>query len=429
MPPKAKRGAKKKAGGRSKKATVYLDNNGTTMASKESVSATTKWLKNHGNPSATSGRSQEARKMIDSARAYIRRHCGAPGYRVVFTSGASESNSLIIRSCVEAYVRTKKAKAHVLTSLTEHKSVLETCRDMAALGLADISYISPNIYGCINSQVVARSIKSNTCLITIMAANNELGCINDIAAIGAAAHAANVPFHSDCVQTFGKFRYKLPAMNIDAISMSFHKLYGPMGCGMLVINEDLISGYKLKGQIAGSQQGGLRGGTENVPAIAGSVAALKGAFEKRAEKNRRMASLKKYIITEIGKKYPITNYPKYVAPSGKTFARIEIVPLGPKNPKISLPNTLLLSIAKNSGAPFCNVKLKRGMERAGISVSIGSACNTSSTKASHVLAAIRAPDVIKRGVIRISLCDSSTKADAAALISTLCKLISAQSKA
>lgn len=417
------------------KAPIYLDNNATTEQCKPSISAMTEWSSIPANASTTSAAGREAKQMIEDARNYLLGHCAAKDkYTLIFTSGASESNSFIIRSTVEAWLRAKKARPHVLTSLTEHKSIMETCSALERDGYCEVTYVAPGMSGRIPPKLIESGIRDNTCLVTIMAANNELGCVNDIAAIAAIAHARNVPLHSDCVQTFGKFRYNLPKLGIDAISASFHKLYGPKGCGILIINNDLISGYGLEAQIAGSQEFGLRGGTENVPAIAGSIAAFKHTWTKRAEKNAKLLKLRNRLLDNLAKRFEIGDYRSYFEDSAEPPAPgVKLVILGPKdagsaNEPHIIPNTILLSIAKAEGQPFCNGKLKRALDKFGFVVSVGSACNTSNTKASHVLDAIRAPDIIKRGVIRVSLCDMTTAAEVDAFADAFAKAVSAQCK-
>lgn len=406
---------------------VYLDNNATTETCKSSIDATIKWLRDPTNPSSDSKLGLESRKMIDSASKYILAHCSAKNYSVIFTSGASESNSMIIRSTVEAYLKHKRIKPHIVTSLTEHTSILKCCDTLRQLGMLDVTYVSPGISGCIPPSLIKRAIQPNTCLISIMAANNELGCINNLKEIGDYAHESKIPFHSDFVQIFGKFKYNLPNNNIDAISVSFHKLHGPMGCGLLIINNDLVEGYGLDSQIAGTQQGGLRGGTQNVAAIAGAIAAMKHTFLQRNEKNKRLYDLRKYTMDSLSKKFHIGEYKEYAGTeSPKDVKPLEIVFLGQMNKTYALPNTLLIAVAKNEGPPFCNVKLKKALDKSGVIVSIGSACNTSSSKASHVLNAIKAPDVIKKGVIRVSFCDTTTKKDIQCFIDTFVKAVCAQ---
>jgi cysteine desulfurase len=261
-----------------------------------------------------------------------------------------------------------------------------------------------------------------------MAANNEIGCINNLKAIGTVAHDAKVPFHTDAVQLFGKYKIPLRASRVDAVSMSFHKLYGPMGLGLLIVSNELVDGYGLQGQIAGTQQGALRGGTENVPSIAGALPALRDTFTNRISKNKKMFDLKNMLIYELSTILPQGDYKKYFsARHSDRPKQNEFVVLGPVNfngyrqPAV-LPNTLLVAFAKNivsDGKPFCNVLVKKCLDKKNIVVSVGSACATSSARASHVMYAIRAPQVIRQGVMRISLSDHTTREDILTLVSEL----------
>jgi cysteine sulfinate desulfinase/cysteine desulfurase-like protein len=221
-----------------------------------------------------------------------------------------------------------------------------------------------------------------------------------------------------------------------------------MGVGLLIVKNEFLEGYKLNSQIFGSQQHALRGGTENIPLIAGAIAAMMDTFKDRAKKNAHMAALKAAFITGLSKYVPCGDYMSYF--KGGTAgdkagiskdASDEFIVLGcpvgkakpagvAQNKLACLPNTILISFAKNSSTKaetnFCNVKLKKALDAKKIIVSVGSACNTSSAKASHVLYAIRAPDVVKRGVIRISFSDDSKKGDVATLLSTLLRELRAQ---
>lgn len=445
---------------------VYLDNNATTAMCKSAISEMESWLEQPANPSSSSSFGVHARKMIENSRKFVANHCHAPNYTVVFTSGASESNCFIIRATVEAYKRQKNVKPHVLTGLNEHKSIIKCCESLKAAGLAEITYLTPGASGCIPIGLVTAGIRDNTCLISIMAANNELGCINNLKAIGEIAHSRAVPFHSDFVQIFGKYRINLPEYNIDAISASFHKLYGPKGSGILVINNDLITGYDLTGQISGTQEFGLRGGTENVAAIASSIAAMKHAFTNRATKNAKLFAQREYLMTKLRSKFPVKSYREYLMerasnPGGVQPSRGQndvaaksksadsknqrapdtgtyLVILGPdcssslKSPAVAtrllhvLPNTLMVAIIRPGNVPFCNVKLKAALEKEHIIVSIGSACNTASKDASHVLDSIKASDEIKSGAIRISLCDTTSKKELDRFISEFTAGIKAQ---
>jgi len=227
--------------------------------------------------------------------------------------------------------------------------------------------------------------------------------------------------HSDCVQIFGKSRINIAEFNIDALSASAHKFYGPKGVGILIINNDLIDGYKLTAEINGTQQGGLRGGTENVPGVISCMAAIKHTFKRRKQKNKKLRLLRDTLLEKLASLYPLVPYEAYLDFDKKERADVEFVSLGPPNkmkPYI-LPNTVLLSICKNKGKPFCNIDLKHHLDNKNIIISVGSACNTKSKSSSHVLDAIGAPDVIKRGVIRISFNDQNTKKEINTFIDAL----------
>lgn len=399
---------------------IYLDNNGTTKLCKEAKHAMIKWLESRANPSSDSIIAKKSKELMECAQKYVLNHCSVNSskYMVIFTSGASESNCFILRAVVDSYKQHTGKKPHIITSATEHKSIIQCCNSLRDSGYASITYIEPNAYGCISPDLVKKAITPQTALISVMAANNEIGCINDIKAIGEVAHNNKIPFHTDAVQLFSKYKIPLVKNNVDALSMSFHKLYGPMGLGMLIISNELINGYGLKGQISGTQQKKLRGGTENVPAIAGAVAAIKFTFMDRDEKNKKMYLLKKHIIHELEKALPQGTYKSYF--SKNKPKRNEFLVLGPKSngsyktPNV-LPNTLMLCFIKNKSypkevyKPFCNVDLKKGLSRKNIITSIGSACSTSSTKASHVLYSIKAPEIVRQGVIRVSISDNTTK--------------------
>jgi cysteine sulfinate desulfinase/cysteine desulfurase-like protein len=434
---------------------IYLDNNSHTIICPKAEEALIKWSKYY-NPSGDNKFSKESRDMIDRAVKFMHEQCGTSSdtHKIIFTSGASESNSTILRSVAYAVKKlpSKLLKPYIVASAVEHHNVIQCLEDLKSEGVCEISYIKPNIYGCINpSDVEAEILRIKetggiVALLTIMFANNETGAINNIPKIGEIADKHEIPLHTDAVQVFGKFRINMPNNHIAAMSASFHKLYGPGGIGLLVIEQSLIDGYELGAIISGTQQGGLRGGTENVPAIAAAMEATKWTFMNRATKNDKLLAMKTRIVERLGKHYPFGNIIDYVLgnvdsdnadDSGQTVEvkNLELEEIKPRGDKIGgvtpanderkaiefvivgppiekknscLPNTLLLSVAKNKGEPFCNVIFKHNLAKANVIASIASACLTSSPKSSHVLTAMDLPSTIKRGVIRISLGDYNT---------------------
>lgn len=410
---------------------IYLDNNATTLMCPLAIKALNVWSRCY-NPASSSKYAKNGKMMIEQVKKYIStmNNFNLDKYAVIFTSGGTESNCMILRSIVTAY-NIKKGIPHILSSKIEHHSILECLSSLEQSGEAQVTLVDPDVYGQIRTKSVKRAIRPNTALISIMYANNETGAINNIPKIGAIAHRYRIPLHTDCVQIYGKYKIDIPKSNIDALSASFHKLYGPKGSGLLIISNDLISGYELKGEINGSQQYGLRGGTENPSAVASIGAAMVWNFKNRDKKNAHHKSLVSYIMREFSKHFPILYYDEFMEKHGfkePTCTRltldentqtkctklhpIEIVLLGPhKSSNTRLNSTLLISIAKHTKPDFCNVKFKKKLDNLGIVVSIASACLTSSDKASHVLTSMRAPPIIKRGVLRISVSDYTTIAE------------------
>ncbi len=283
---------------------IYLDNNATTLICKDARETMTAWQECY-NPSSDSKVSKSAREMIKKARSYILRHCGVneESHYVVFTSGATESNCMIVRSTAEAFKKERGVIPHIIVSSIEHHSILECLHIMKENDLCEYTEIAPTPEGTIKPRYVEQAIQPNTCLISIMYMNNEIGSINNIKAIGEIAHRKGVPMHTDAVQLFGKMRILMEATNVDAISACAHKWYGPKSQGVLVISKALVEGYHLHSQIAGSQQDGLRGGTENVPGIASMLSALQWTFRHRDKKNKNLLAMRNYVIEALSKEW------------------------------------------------------------------------------------------------------------------------------
>lgn len=405
---------------------LYFDNNGTTPLAHEAAEMFRRcsWL---GNASASYA--AEAQQVIKDTTLIAQEWIGCD-YPVIYTSGASESNNLVLRGMTDAYWLKHGTKPHIITSSIEHKTSLECLEMLSRLGRADVTLIDPNVYGIIPAEMVRAAVREDTMLISIMHANNETGAINDIRSIALAVKSQkpDVFIHSDVVQTFGKTPVLMRDWNIDAISVSMHKLYGPLGLGMLILSP--VAADMITPQIAGSQNFHLRGGTENIPAIAAAGAAMLKTFKDRAKKNSRLSEMKSYIRGELLKQYDRGCFLQY---RGKTdsFSPVgfgmEIVPLGADD-EHSLPNTLLISFVRRGPLlkHFCNVQLKNDLLKKKIVVSIGSACNTASPSPSHVLNALKAPYVIRCGVIRISLGDENTMSQCRTLVRELIQAVNDQ---
>jgi cysteine desulfurase len=422
---------------------TYLDNNGTTMASPAALEAMWEWM-NRGNPSARYPSAVEAKRMMEKFRAYVAERCefSLKEFQVVFTSGGSESNCQILLSTVRAYRSRTGVKPRVVTSEVEHSSVMKCCKTLSDMDEADICYLpvakdpaKPN-YGTVSPADLERELAgedgARTCLVSIMAANNETGAINPINDLALRAYEAKVPFHTDAVQIFGKtpiypngLRGEGPP--IDAISVSFHKLEGPTGCGLLIVRKSLVEGYGLCPLICGAQNGGFRGGTENVPAIAASFRAYKEAMDGRRAKNAELVRLTNKAFAALSK--------TRATPLSGTLAdfledRVPYDPrAGPGSPAgivwirggspgggkpAMLPNTLLVAVVHPL---FCNLKAQDALGKRDVYVGIGSTCNTDgAAEPSHVVKALGIPDELRPGILRISFGDGSKDSDVAALV-------------
>lgn len=378
----------------------------------EVVDTLTTWA-TRGNPSSTYPSAKEGKKLMDCFREEIARHCGfsLADYTILFTSGGSESNSMIISSTIRAFRKAVSgSKPHIITSNVEHDSIRLLLGDFDEEGV-DVTYVPVHAHGpligSIDIDALVDAIRPNTCLITVMAANNETGIINDIRTIGKIAKQRSIPFHSDAVQLFQKVPFRPLELNVTAFSVSFHKLFGPTGCGLAVIKKDFLEGYDLKAMIGGSQNGHMRGGTECIHNIAAARCAFRINFTDRIAKNAMIRSLKQYMKELLGKYMMCMYLDEYRYVMANETNKTCIVWLCHRE-SIVQDGTLFLAVHKDE---ICNVDIRNTLTNEGIYISIGSACKTSDKKASHVLDGIDLPKKLRPGVFRISIGDYSSKLD------------------
>lgn len=385
------------------KKNIYLDNNATTPLNNKALEAYESGTK-LGNASASYA--HKSKKIIHQSDQLIRKCLEAPDYLPIYTSGASESNNTILKS-----ISKLKPGSHLITSSYEHKSLLDCLPEL------NLKYtlIQPDWMGYINLEQIQKEILPETSFISIMHINNEIGTRNNIEQIFTQIKKIrpDIITHSDIVQSFGKYLIPIQSSGIDAVSISYHKIYGPIGVGLLVLNPKLFQQIEKYPLISGSQNYNFRGGTLNIPGIWGGMKALEYTIQNRELKNQKLLGLKLEIIKILGKSFPIGNFAEYWH-KPDTFYKpgtgFELVPLG--NPDLQTnmsPGTLLLSIVKLGKLEnhFCNVSLKKYLENNHVIISIGSACNSDNSKPSHVLYSLGAPFVIRCGVIRISIGDEN----------------------
>jgi cysteine desulfurase len=430
---------------------TYLDNNGTTIMPNTVKDEIFKWM-NKGNPSAFYAESMNTPKLIEKFKDKVANICelNRNDYEIIITSCASESNNFILRSAASGFISCTRRLPHIIISSIEHKSLMECAIDLKKNERIELSIVPPNTEGYIASVDVGPYLQANTALVCVMSANNETGIINNTESIGNILIGRRIPFYVDCVQTFGKFPVRPERKNITAFCASFHKLGGPPGIGILVALKSFIRGYKLKAEICGAQNNGFRGGTENIPYIAGSLAAMRETYTNRELKNKNMMALQLFTIRALMSKIPtsffqlwtdldkinVTGIPNYkntnLPPNVEmvVMGTPELIP-GERYKKI-LPNTIMLAFIihnvkdikedfvegggdiEANARPICNYKMATLLQKAGIIVGLGSACNSGQN--SYVLASMGVPKVVASSTIRISYCDTSSEKDAHMLI-------------
>lgn len=413
---------------------IYFDNNATTMMAPDTIRAMIKWC-NKGNPSSSYASAESARGMFTDLRGAIGRMSGVatccveardqpaggnelqnpsdtPKYTVVFTSGASESNSSAVQCICSAYRRMSGTLPHIITSSVEHKSVIAAVDMLVARGDATADYIGvlPSGHVDIDELAGALDARPDTALVCIMHANNESGAINDVRGIGELCADRGVPFHCDVVQSWGRHPDTAMMGWCDSWSISFHKLCGPPGVGAWCIRTQLLAAYNLDPLILGTQNGGMRGGTENVPGLGAALAAVH-ALDYTPGVRTWVRTLRARLMGLIERAFDTMLYADYVGHDPRRLRGWRgIVWLSGSSADTGyLGGTVLLSVVRPAGEPaVCNTEMKDELAAAGIIVSVGSACNTSSKKASHVLYAMGCDDVIRRGTLRVSMACQNT---------------------
>lgn len=357
---------------------VYLDHSATTRTDDDVAKLMVEYMTEHyGNPSSIHSFGRITRKAVEEAREKIARAIGALPEEIIFTSGGTEADNLALRGVAYA---NKKRGNHIITSTIEHHAVLDTCKNLAREGF-EITYLPVDEYGRVNPEDVRDAITDKTILISVMHANNEIGTIQPIREIGAIAREKGVYLHSDTVQTVGKIPVNVDELNIDLLSMSAHKFYGPKGVGCLYMRKGT---RVLPISFGGAQERKRRPGTHNVPGIVGFGLAIEKAVASIPEQTAYQSRLRDKLIKGIMDKVD------YVRLNGHPAERL------PNNANLSFQfiegESLLLSLDMN-----------------GIAASSGSACTSGSLDPSHVLLAIGLSHEIAHGSLRMTLGKDNTE--------------------
>ena len=357
---------------------IYMDNAATTAVSPEVLQAMLPYFTDiYGNPSSIHSTGRDARRAVDAARKQVAAAIGAQPTEIYFTAGGSESDNWAIKGTAFA----KRAKGnHIITSQIEHHAVLHTCAWLEKQGF-EVTYLPVDEFGRVRVKDVEKAITDKTILISIMAANNEIGTLQPITEIGKLAKSRGILFHTDAVQAMGAIPIDVNAMNIDMLSMSGHKFHGPKGIGVLYVRKGVHPDIFMHG---GAQERGQRAGTENLAGIVGIGKAIELATQNLEVNAARMSCLRDKLIDGILAEIPDVRL------NGHRTER--------------LPNNVNVSIRYIEGEAM----LLR-LDLAGIAGSSGSACTSGSLDPSHVLLAIGLPHEIAHGSLRLSLGTDTTE--------------------
>ena len=364
---------------------IYADNAATTAVSEKALAAMLPYFRdNFGNPSSLHTVGQRANEALLAARETVAKALNADPKEILFTSGGSEADNQAIISA--AKLGAKKGKKHIISTAFEHHAVLHTLKKLQKEGY-EVTLLDVHENGIVTPEQVADAIREDTCLVTVMFANNEIGTVQPIKEIGAVCREKKVLFHTDAVQAAGHLAIDVKEMNIDMLSISGHKFRGPKGVGVLYARKGVLLTNLIEG---GAQERGKRAGTENLPAIVGMAAALEDAvahLEENAAKERRIRDL---LIEGIGE--------------------IEHCVLN-GDPVRRLPGNVNFCFEGIEGESILLL-----LDDKGIAASSGSACTSGSLEPSHVLLAIGRPHEIAHGSLRLSIDETLTEEQARYII-------------
>lgn len=359
---------------------IYADNAATTKMSSTAIAAMLPYMETiYGNPSSLHRAGQQAAEGLATARAQIAEVLGCAPQELIFTSGGSEADNQAIVSA--ARLGERKGKKHIISTAFEHHAVLHTLERLRKEGF-DIELLDVHRNGVVTAEQVAAAIRPDTCLVTIMYANNEIGSVQPIGEIGAICRERGVLFHTDAVQAVGHLPINVQEQQIDMLSLSAHKFHGPKGAGVLYVRQGIALTNLIEG---GAQERGKRAGTENVPAIVGMAAALTEADAHLEENRVKVTALRDKLIAGLSK-IP------HAALNGDAAQR--------------LPGNVNFCFEGIEGESLLLL-----LDAKGICASSGSACTSGSLDPSHVLLAIGLPHEVAHGSLRLSLCEQNTEAE------------------
>ena len=372
---------------------VYADNAATTKMSRVAIDAMLPYFDNiYANPSSLHSAGQEAKEALEAAREKVAACLGCQPREIYFTSGGSEADNQAILSA--ARFGAKKGKKHIISTAFEHHAVLHTLNKLEKEGF-EVTYLDVKVNHNITAQQVRDAIREDTCLVTTMYANNEIGSVLPITEIGAICKAAGVPFHTDAVQAAGHLHINVKEQNIDMLSLSAHKFHGPKGVGALYCRKGLPLVNVIEG---GAQERGKRGGTENIAGIVGMAAALEDACNHIDENAAKVSALRDKLIAGL------SQIP-HSALNGDSINR--------------LPNNVSFCFEGIEGESLLLL-----LDMKGVCASSGSACTSGSLDPSHVLLAIGRVHDVAHGSLRLSLCEYNTEEEIDHILTVVPQVVS-----
>ncbi|EJO5348034.1 cysteine desulfurase NifS [Clostridium botulinum] len=373
---------------------VYMDHAATTYTKPEVLEEMLPFFtENFGNPSSLYSFSDKTKKAVNLARERVANALNAKKNEIFFTSGGSEADNWVLKGI--AYANKNKGK-HIITTKIEHHAILHTAQFLEKEGFK-VTYLPVDEEGFVSVEDVKTAITDETILVSVMFANNEIGTIEPIKEIGQLCREKNIYFHTDAVQAIGHVDIDVKDMNIDLLSMSAHKFYGPKGIGALYIR----NGVKIQNLIhGGGQERGKRASTENIAGIVGLGKAIELAMDNMGEENKKLANLREKLVKGIEKAIP------------------EVKLNGPRDMSKRLPNNVNFSFIGIEGET-----LLLDLDMNGIFASTGSACASASLDPSHVLLSIGLPHEIAHGSLRLSLGAKNTEEDVDYVLEVLPKII------
>ena len=372
---------------------IYFDNAATTNVSKDVLNAMLPYFTDiYGNPSSVYSLSDAPKEAVENARRKIASCFSCDPKEIFFTASGSEADNWAIKGVLDA--GEKKGKKKIITSKIEHHAVLTTCEYLEKRGY-EVTYLPVDKYGLVSAESLEKAIDSDTALVTIMLANNEIGTIQPIRELADISHAHNVPLHTDAVQAAGALKIDVGELGADLLSISAHKFHGPKGVGALYVKK----GTKISSFIhGGMQERGKRAGTENVPYIVGMAHALENSCKNIDNYTAKVTALRDKLINGV-----MNNIP-YVRLNG--------------HPEKRLPGNANFSFQYIEGE-----SMLLWLDMNGIAASSGSACTSGSLDPSHVLLAIGLPHEIAHGSLRISLSYENTEEEIDKLLEVLPQIV------